>query len=1318
MIKKDNFGTRSNSKLAASGPIKAGTTNTNLGGKSVVARSNTPAQDPNLGRLVLTTIIQDIPKYSINGEGTQVAINYTSLQIPKEKELRHPLVAGIQVSLVSGNFSQLITITSTLALNDTTISVASFNPNVDIGKGALICIDEEDLFNQYQNKTKGTIAGFTVDSDGIAKSGIEITDWLNSDTMAGASVNNVPTALSVKNYVDNSHPAEDQTLQEVTDNGNTTTNSVMIGSSSSPTLNLEVIGGYDATPVKFLRHATYGNIIRLGRNGVSETANIGYPADATLNFSTASSERMRITSAGNVGIGTSSPSHKLQVVSSDNIGTTKIISAYSLSESQSTSLGYNSLMGSFSLAIKTLSTQPIKFLTNSAEKMRITSAGNVGIGTTSPTRPLHVVNTSSQTVAIFDGGNNDAGEIAFTGAGTSGGTYVTVGAVGNDMSLSAGAVERMRITSAGNVGIGTSLPTEKLHVVGDSYVTGDSHADTFKPDGTGEPIKFKNFASTELMRITSAGNVGIGTTSPSAKFHINVDSEDNQPALLIEKVSDNNETALVVKHISSSNIRGIADFQNTSGSVMKILADGNVGIGTTSPSVNLQVYDALSSQIKITNGLSTPVDLQLFASSSSYAGIGTSTNHRLALRTNNSEKLTILGDGNVGIGTSSPASLLHVEGAVQIGVNDAGHDFTLYGDTANYNMMWDASSSRLEFNDNTKAMFGNGVDLQIYHTGSHGNIKHDGTGDLIITQATANQDIIFKSDDGSGGETAYLTLDGSEGHTVASKEINFADGVPATFGNLAGGDLEIKEQSGNSYILNHTGNLTITNHADDKDIIFQSDDGSGGTTAYLTLDGSGGVINLGKHIKFIGGYLIDSAHSLRLDSAANQPVIISSNDSEKMRITSAGNLLIGTTTDSGFKLNVNGTIITNGYYGSNNINTFFANVQELKNVSGQIQYRAQNTLHYWNISNSEAMRISSNSNLLIGTTTDSGAKLQVAGSLTGTTATFSASVIANGNSNSFGNTTTAALNSTTGTFSSSVIASGNSNSFGNTSVGTLTGTTATFSGNVGITGTGNLTIRNTTGSGSGIVFMDNIWQAGIEHNSGKINFRTGGQNDRMQIDSGGNVLIGTTTNLGEKLQVAGTGKFTGQVTIPATPVATTDAASKSYVDSQVAEAGTSSFGSFTPTSTQSIASGGNVGVKSTLLLATSQVTASNITTSSAGLTFANAGLYQISFNFASKVSETANRTLAAANLEYSTDGETWTEIVGSLVYNYDRGTATSGGASAWGFVYDGSASCSFIHNLATSSIIRARFWIEGRASSASGITTIINGCRLSAHKIG
>lgn len=159
------------------------------------------------------------------------------------------------------------------------------------------------------------------------------------------------------------------------------------------------------------------------------------------------------------------------------------------------------------------------------------------------------------------------------------------------------------------------------------------------------------------------------------------------------------------------------------------------------------------------------------------------------------------------------------------------------------------------------------------------------------------------------------------------------------------------------------------------------------------------------------------------------------------------------------------------------------------------------------------------------------------------------------------------------------------------------------------------------------------------------------------------------------------------------------------------------YGSFSPPSAQVINSGGVTVTKVTLNLSTSQISAKKMTATASSIAFDTSGLYHIDFNFASTVSSSANRTLAAANLEYSTNGTTWTAIQGSQVYNYDRGTATSSGAATWGFVYRGSGSCSLIFSIATESYIRARFWIEGRASSGSGITTVTDGCRFSAHKI-
>ena len=149
----------------------------------------------------------------------------------------------------------------------------------------------------------------------------------------------------------------------------------------------------------------------------------------------------------------------------------------------------------------------------------------------------------------------------------------------------------------------------------------------------------------------------------------------------------------------------------------------------------------------------------------------------------------------------------------------------------NSNVTLTHSSNRLTLADSDELAFGAGNDLRVYHNATNSYIENY-TGNLYIQQTVDDGNIIFTCDDGSGGLTAYLTLDGGEGHMIASKELNFADGIPATFGNTAGGDLEIKEQSGSSYILNNTGNLQIQNHQDDGDIIFKSDDGSGGTTEY------------------------------------------------------------------------------------------------------------------------------------------------------------------------------------------------------------------------------------------------------------------------------------------------------------------------------------------------------------------------------------------------------------------------------------------------------------------------------------------------------
>jgi hypothetical protein len=146
------------------------------------------------------------------------------------------------------------------------------------------------------------------------------------------------------------------------------------------------------------------------------------------------------------------------------------------------------------------------------------------------------------------------------------------------------------------------------------------------------------------------------------------------------------------------------------------------------------------------------------------------------------------------------------------------------------------SGGNLQYGDNVKAAFGNAGDLNVYHDATNSYIDNEVTGDLYIRQLVDDKDIIFQSDDGSGGITSYLTLDGSVTKTIFSQDTLHSDSVEAMFGT--GEDLKIKHDSSDSYIRNFTGDLNILNAANNKDIVFKSDDGSGDITTYFQLDGS------------------------------------------------------------------------------------------------------------------------------------------------------------------------------------------------------------------------------------------------------------------------------------------------------------------------------------------------------------------------------------------------------------------------------------------------------------------------------------------------
>ena len=160
----------------------------------------------------------------------------------------------------------------------------------------------------------------------------------------------------------------------------------------------------------------------------------------------------------------------------------------------------------------------------------------------------------------------------------------------------------------------------------------------------------------------------------------------------------------------------------------------------------------------------------------------------------------------------------------------------------------DSSSSSIG-----RARFGDSQDLQIYHDGSNNYIQGV-TGDMYIQNGANDKDIIFRSDDGSGGQTEYFRVDGQYDASVFTKNISAPDNVYIAVGSLSkDGDARFYHDGTNSYLKNETGELYIVNASDDKDIIFQSDDGSGGLSTYFQLDGSALVTNFPDNSKLTIG---------------------------------------------------------------------------------------------------------------------------------------------------------------------------------------------------------------------------------------------------------------------------------------------------------------------------------------------------------------------------------------------------------------------------------------------------------------------------------
>jgi hypothetical protein len=302
---------------------------------------------------------------------------------------------------------------------------------------------------------------------------------------------------------------------------------------------------------------------------------IFFPAADTIAFTEGGVEAMRIDSSANIGIGTTAPTStagfipRLQLTSA--FSTALLIT--STSTTQQNLVGTNG-SGLFleSVGNATGTSNNIIFRTTSSnsffggdERMRIDSSGNVGIGTSSPGNKLEVYGTATDTTIEVNGtGRYRSFEIHASGSRVgylsddSTDTIMRLVTNRGTLSFSTGEVERMRITSAGNVGIGTSSPPQLLAVHGASdpainvrntSTSVDANFYCTSTNGiigtsSGSPFSFHT-SNTERARINSTGAFMVGKTDnafTTAGADMQADGEirgtrNNAPCLSLNRLT-------------------------------------------------------------------------------------------------------------------------------------------------------------------------------------------------------------------------------------------------------------------------------------------------------------------------------------------------------------------------------------------------------------------------------------------------------------------------------------------------------------------------------------------------------------------------------------------------------------------------------------------------------------------------------------------------------------------------------------------------------------------------------------------------------------
>ena len=514
------------------------------------------------------------------------------------------------------------------------------------------------------------------------------------------------------------------------------------------------------------------------------------------------------------------------------------------------------------------------------------------------------------------------------------------------------SVESSNVIVDGKIGIGTTSPGAKLEVNGNVAINSTGLTEGFQWfNDTNEIFSLEDTAGAgELLLLSSnsvkvklnangssylnGGNVGIGTTSPGSKIHVNGTSE----RILIGDSSAGENWingqdlggfafkthynlqektgmyAVGMLHGSGSNYIPHLHFKTSSTTRLAIDNNGNVGIGTTSPDEMLHIENSSGANIilnsntgAVNNGIymsegtsSTPTQngaYFYYDSSANAVKLDTGTSSL-------STKLTVSRDsGNVGIGTTSPAKTLHVfsgtdnEGIFMQGTG-GGHWFNFQSGTSNLWSMGAQTGMMGWYNRTT----GNVGYKMVIQDGGNVGIGTTSPGDVLVVKGGSPGNIDLVS---------FQNNAGNETHRFYADSAN--DGVISTVTN-AGVIANLIQSSGDSYF--NGGNVGIGTTS--PGVNFQVGDGTTDTSSkfyhndntYTQVSGYGLYFSrLSSYIRpvFDGtqdlyfGNINRTWKSIQFDATT---ITFDNNSSEAMRITSSGNVGIGTTSPSS-KLHVN-----------------------------------------------------------------------------------------------------------------------------------------------------------------------------------------------------------------------------------------------------------------------------------------------------------------------------------------------------------------------------------------------------------------------------